>query len=336
MKNVRPFVHRLREQLKNRVVVLLYHRIANFTPDPQLLCVTPQHFADQMQVVRKYYKCMSLQDLKLSIQLRKFPHRGLVVTFDDGYLDNLQNALPVLEHFHIPATVFAVSEYVGKQDEMVSDVLERILLQAETLPPILQLRLGDETREWVLGNYPAQRTLWNVASGEYPSPRHECYRDLHHLLRPMTLVKRQAVLQQLLDWSGESWIAQPERRVLSVPELQRLSHSGLVEIGSHSANHLMLAQQPIETQQTEIAGSKLKLEHLLERKVTSFSYPYGGKSAVSKRTIDCVREAGFDIACDNIQGFVDNNSNLLALPRLLIRDWDGNEFRDRLQRAFFH
>src|ERR1035437_9884950 len=149
MKKLKSFVHGLRNILKDRVLILLYHRIANFEPDPQLLCVTPQHFAEQMQIVRKYYEYMSLQDLKLLIQSRKIPHRGLVVTFDDGYLDNLQNALPILEELHIPATVFVTSEYVGKQDEMESDILEFILLQKETLPPILQLRLGDKTWEWV-------------------------------------------------------------------------------------------------------------------------------------------------------------------------------------------
>jgi peptidoglycan/xylan/chitin deacetylase (PgdA/CDA1 family) len=276
---------------------------------------------------------MSLQDLKLLIQSRKIPHRGLVVTFDDGYLDNLQNAFPILEDFHIPATVFAISEYVGKQVEMTSDVLESILLQTETLPPILQLRLGEKTWEWVLENYPAQRTSWNVTMGEYPSPRHRCYDDLHRLLRPMTLAERQAVLQQLLDWSGGSSTERPERRVMNVPELLRISHSGLVEIGSHSANHLMLAQQPIEIQQTEITGSKFKLEQMLGREISSFAYPYGGKLAVDNSTIDCVREAGFDIACDNIQRTVNNNVNILALPRILIRDWDGKEFRNRLQKA---
>src|ERR1035437_6296156 len=147
MKNVKPFVHGLSNIFKDRVIILLYHRIADFEPDPQLLCVTPQHFAEQMEIVRNYYTYMSLQDLKSLIKLGKIPHRGLVVTFDDGYIDNLKHALPILEDFHIPATVFAISEYVGKQAELISDVLECILLQTETLPSILQLRLGEKTWE---------------------------------------------------------------------------------------------------------------------------------------------------------------------------------------------
>jgi hypothetical protein len=219
MNNVKPLIHGLLNILKDRVLILLYHRIANLEPDPQLLCVTPQHFAEQMQVVQKYYEYMSLQEMKLAIQSRKIPHRGLVVTFDDGYLDNLQNALPILEDFHIPATVFAISNYVGTQDELESDVLERILLQTETLPPILQLRLGEKTWEWVLGDYPAQRTSWNISLGEYPSPRHICYNDLHNLLLPMTLAERQTVLQQLIDWSRGLSTERPDRRVMNVSEL---------------------------------------------------------------------------------------------------------------------
>jgi peptidoglycan/xylan/chitin deacetylase (PgdA/CDA1 family) len=120
---------------------------------------------------------------------------------------------------------------------------------------------------------------------------------------------------------------------MNVSELLRISQSGLVEIGSHSSNHLMLAQQPIEMQQMEIAGSKRKLEQMLGRKISSFAYPYGGKSAVDNRTIDCVREAGFDIACDNIQRSVGIGANILALPRVLIRNWDGQDFHEKIQRA---
>ena len=254
MKHIRSFVHRWHNStFPNRVVILLYHRIADLM-HPHPLSVTREHFAEQLQVIKQYYEYISLQDLKSKLQSGRLPRKGIVVTFDDGYLEHL-------------------------------------LLQTKILPPTLQLHLGNETHEWSLGDCPAQQSAWLDDMGEYPTPRHRCYHDLRHLIRPMPLAQREAVIQQLIDWTDGAYSGRPERRVMNVNEMQRISHSGLVEIGAHSVHHLMLAQQPIEIQKAEISGSKLQLEQMLGRKISSFAYPYGKESAVDNKTVVCVKEA---------------------------------------------
>ncbi len=87
----------LRNRFAQGTVILLYHRVAELPSDPQLLCVTPQHFAEHLEILRKHANPMSLQQLVKTLQAGKLPRRGVLVTFDDGYVDNLNNAKPLLK-----------------------------------------------------------------------------------------------------------------------------------------------------------------------------------------------------------------------------------------------
>jgi peptidoglycan/xylan/chitin deacetylase (PgdA/CDA1 family) len=264
------------------------------------------------------------------------PHHAVVVTFDDGYADNFWHAAPLLERYDISATIFVTTGYVGTPRETMSDTLERILLQGETLPSSLTLKIDRETHRWILGNCPSQRVSWDVTLGAYPSPRHRCYYELHCLLRTMNASHRREVLSEVVRWAGCTEEERPERRIMNPDELQTVSRNGLIEMGAHTIWHVMLAQQPVETQLLEIEGCKRQLEHILGHSVTSFAYPYGGANAVNLQTKRCVQQAGFRLACDNVPGTVNRDVDLFALPRCLVRDWDGDEFHRRLQDAFLN
>ena len=80
------------------------------------------------------------------------PNRSIVVTFDDGYVDNLNYAKPLLEHFNVPATVYLVTEALIEGRNFWWDELEWALLQPETLPDWLTLSVKGSKYEWQLGN----------------------------------------------------------------------------------------------------------------------------------------------------------------------------------------
>src|SRR5262245_50672892 len=93
---------RLRERLSARGLILMYHRVADPDLDPWGLRVSPEHFAEQLEVVNRYFHPLSMQDLLRHLQRAKVPNRSIVVTFDDGYVDNLQHARPLLERYDVP------------------------------------------------------------------------------------------------------------------------------------------------------------------------------------------------------------------------------------------
>jgi peptidoglycan/xylan/chitin deacetylase (PgdA/CDA1 family) len=99
-------------------VALLYHRVADLRADPHLLGISQKHFHDHLEVIRSDAKPRSL------IEVVDALNRGcdvdpatVVLTFDDGYADNLYNAKAGLEQHAIPATFFVTTAYVGSGRE---------------------------------------------------------------------------------------------------------------------------------------------------------------------------------------------------------------------------
>jgi peptidoglycan/xylan/chitin deacetylase (PgdA/CDA1 family) len=89
---------------------LMYHRVADLNEYDQL-AVTPEHFKAHMVHLTKYYNVISLTDAVAKLAVANASVKDVVVTFDDGYLDNLTNAMPVLREFHIPATIFITTKF---------------------------------------------------------------------------------------------------------------------------------------------------------------------------------------------------------------------------------
>ena len=100
---------RVRNQFAPGGLVLLYHRVAEVPSDPFNLCVTPRHFAEHLEVLKKYTQPVPLQQLVKTSQEGNSPNWSVAITFDDGYADNLYNAKPLLEKYEIPATVFVAT-----------------------------------------------------------------------------------------------------------------------------------------------------------------------------------------------------------------------------------
>src|SRR6476619_301445 len=120
---------RLIYRMCSGTLILMYNRVAKLSNDPHLVAVSPQHFGEHLEVIRKCYIPLRLQRLVESLQERRIQKKTIVITFDDGYADNLHNASPLLEHHDIPATIFVTAGQAEKQQEFWWDELDRMLLQ---------------------------------------------------------------------------------------------------------------------------------------------------------------------------------------------------------------
>ena len=331
-------LRRLAQKLSPAVGVLLYHRVAETETDPQLLCVTPKHFAEHLEIIRRFCRPLSLQGLSKRLRSGLLPHRSLVTTFDDGYADNLHNAKPLLERFDVPATVFVTAGQVDSMQEFWWDELERILLATERLPASLKLTLSGKTYSWELGNGDKLQTpesrRWNVEMDISPSLRRQAYRELTPLMHRMDIQSRKSALDGLRAWAGIEETGRATHRAMTATELHQLSAGGLVEVGAHTMNHLCLAALPAADQESEIIDSKRCLEKLLGKPVRSFAYPYGTKQDYTDTSARLARSTGFDCACSNFPGVVRWCADRYQLPRLIVRDWDGETF-ERVIAGYF-
>jgi peptidoglycan/xylan/chitin deacetylase (PgdA/CDA1 family) len=320
-----------------QAVILLYHRVVDPVTDPQLLCVGIQQFAGHLAHLQQHYRVIDLRTFRASLREHSLPERTVVVTFDDGYADNLVNAKPLLERHAVPATMHVATRFLGQAAEFWWDDLENVLLLSPSLPETLRATVDGQEHVWQLGKSaraPAAFPNWNAQTWRTPTPRHQAYRDLHRLLRPLPADQQDAVLTQLRSQLTTPVPPRPTHRLLTPDELRSLAAGGLVEIGAHSVTHSMLTSLPLEAQRREMLESKRQLEAVIGRPVTSFAYPYGGHQMVSPETIALAKDCGFESACSTIAEPVRLGSDLFFLPRFLVRDWNGNEFARQL-RGFF-
>jgi len=157
LKGLRLGARWLRSRFVGEGLILGYHRVADVARDTYSLCVTPQHFAEQLQVLHKYTQPISLRQLAKGLLDGNLPKRSVVVTFDDGYADVVDYAAPLLERYQIPATVFVSTGYVGR--EFWWDELERIVLSAAVLPDELSLDVKVDSSRRCL-SHAGRRRAW--------------------------------------------------------------------------------------------------------------------------------------------------------------------------------
>lgn len=327
LRPARRLVRRIRNALSPGALILMYHRVAELSSDPHRLAVTPRHFAEHLAILRERAPVIRLEELVRRLQAGSRADRAIILTFDDGYADNLAHAKPLLERHEVPATVFVSTGYVGQSREFWWDELERLVLQPATLPRTLELRVRGETLRRDLGEGAtlgrAQRRAyggWHLGAASDPSPRHSLYRALYGLLHGLTIAEREAVLDGLRVWSGIGPAVRATHRVLTRAELRELGTGGLVEIGAHSVTHPALADLAAPRQRHEIQESRRFLEDTLGAPVRSIAYPHG---SYSHTTDALVREAGFEAACTSRQGVVRRGADPFQLPRIQVRDGSG-------------
>ena len=281
------------ECFRSRSIILLYHRIASVQPDPWSLCVTPQHFAEHLDVLHKYRRTRldQLQPGGWSVD------RGLsvAITFDDGYADNFLVAQRLLMQHDTPATFFIATGCIDAHREFWWDELERIVFQSSP-----------------------------TASME------ERYFSLYERLQPLSHEARRRVLDQMLTERGQPPVRRPSRRTLTSEELKELASESLFEIGAHTVTHPVLAEQPMDVQEREIRDSKEWLESFLRRPITSFSYPHGGKNHYTAATVRAVRHAGFSRACTTEFHPIGRRDSPWEWGRLQVSDIDGEQFEKLL------
>jgi peptidoglycan/xylan/chitin deacetylase (PgdA/CDA1 family) len=330
MRILRRRLGRVAKYLRGRLtpgsLILMYHRVTEVDSDPWSICVSPQNFAQQMEVLRSTGRVVPLQQLNQTLQQGN-PTWQIAVTFDDGYADNLYNAKPLLEYHNIPATMFLTTGYTEQQRDLWWDELDRLLLGSETLPEVLYLVINETTYRWELGTAACQQKgEWNPDE-DSTTLRLELYRTVYDLLSPLQAEARQKIMDELLAWAGCVPVLRSSHRIMNLEEMSAVGQGDLIEIGAHSVTHPFLSFLPTDRQWEEIYKSKICLEQITGQKVLSFAYPHGDYTT---QTSALVKEAGFTSACTTYAQSARRACDRFLLPRFQVGDWDGEEFARQL------
>ena len=297
-------------------LVLAYHRVASLTPDTHGLCVRPERFREHIRYLEDTCTPLTLEDTLWAARDNALPPRAVAVTVDDGYLDALTTAAPILCKYHVPATFFVNTESLDQEHEAWHDCVERVLLTEASLPSVLDVVVDGRRFEWPVMT-PEQRLAALFA--------------LHGPLMGTTSEGRREVVGRLVSWSGHALPVRHSHRVMVGDEVRALSGMPGCAVGSHSAHHLRLPIQPVDVMLAEVRGCRLRLEALLDRPVLSFSYPFGEHSP---SVVEAVRATPHLLAVTVERGLVTAATDPILLPRLEIRDCELQQFASLIERAF--
>jgi peptidoglycan/xylan/chitin deacetylase (PgdA/CDA1 family) len=308
-------------------VILMYHRVAIERSDPWGLCVSPIHFEEHLDVLRRHARVVSLEELHRSVMTGKVAPGTVAVTFDDGYADNLLAAEPLLRRYDVPATVFVASGYTDRGCEFWWDELERILLSPEDLPARMTITLSHGAHALDLGTSahysPAtagRHVRWRAYETNPPTERHAVFLASWEQLVTLRDADQWRALRSLLDVAGQVPAMRPSTRPMTADEIGALARGGVMEIGAHTLTHPALPSLAPQQQEAEIRGGVVVLESILGHPIRGFAYPHG---RFTEDTVRIVRDAGFAYAC---AGVPSRSATLdpFALGRVGVPDCDGD------------
>ena len=321
-----------------KAIILMYHRITCAELDPWGMCVSPENFSEHLAAIKAIATPMSLVDYARSLVAGTLPARAVVVTFDDGYADNFEQALPLLRRHQVPATLFVTTCHIDSDREFWWDRLETVLLAEGTLPALLHLQLpGGESSDWLPGAA-ATYTLEDMKADKdlrawsaRPGTRLRFFYDIWKMLWPMPDAVREKVLDQVERWAGVGKFQGEARRSMTAEEIRIMGREGVMEIGSHTVDHPPLPAHESSVQVAQIRQSRDRLQEITGLPVTTFAYPHG---EYSDETVGILRELGFECAVTVERKLAGEGCNVMKLPRFGVKDVGGDAFSAELERWF--
>ncbi len=304
----------VRSKLVKHGLILGYHRINRLSWDPFRLAVSPESFAQQLEVLQKHANVLPLHELAEARASGDIPPRSIAITFDDGYADHLSVAQPLLEHAGLPSTIFISTGYLGR--EFWWDTLTSLVSSIDPANP-LSVDAGGSKFEWRPESEPGIHGRSTLLA------------SLHKFLMPLSADECLDSLKQLAESSGVIRTEKSDNLAMTELEVIQLASDDLTTIGCHTVSHPMLARLEPGQQRSEVMQSKQTLEALTGHSVNGFSFPYGSQS---RSSVQLVEECGFTHACASHNDVVWRNSNPFCLPRIWIPDCTGNTFHKLIRR----
>lgn len=283
--------------------VLIFHRVLA-EPDP-LYPDEPdaRRFDTLLGWLSRSFNVLPLDRAVRELGAGTLPARAAAITFDDGYHDNFSVAMPLLRKHGLTATFFIATGFLDG-GRMWNDTV------AEAVRGFTGEHL--DLNAVGLGSFPVRD--WNE--------KRLAIRALLPRLKHLPLDERLARAEAV---AARCAVELPADLMMSSEQVKQMRAAGMA-IGAHTQNHPILARLDDAHAREEIAGSKHRLESLLDERVTLFAYPNGKPSQdYLPAHVAMVLDAGFDAAVSTAVGAARRGADMMQLPRFT--PWDRTELR---------
>lgn len=291
-----------------RLSVLMFHRV---TPVPDTLFPDEMHaerFDRLCASLKRWFNVLPLADAAQRLREGRLPSRSLCITFDDGYADNCEVALPILQRHGLTAAFFITTGFLDG-GRMWNDSL----IETARACRLAELDLDDLG----LGRHPL---------GGFQA-RRQAAQALIRGVKYQGVARRLALCAQIAERAG---VELPTDLMMTPAQVASLRRAGM-EIGAHTLSHPILASLGEAEARAEVLGSKAYLEALLGERVGLFAYPNGKPGEdYSPATVELVRELGFDAAVSTEWGTTRRGDDPMQIRRFTPWDHSPTRFGWRL------
>ncbi len=294
-----------------KLFILIYHQVLDEADFMRPGEVDKQAFTWQMALLSRYFNVLPLPEALAGLQQGTLPPRAVTITFDDGYADNLHNAVPILKSFGLSATFFIASGYLDGGRMWNDTVIEAV--RACSLPQLDLTAIG-------LTSYDIDTPQKKRAAAQ------QIIKAIKHLPYPQRLECTRYLEQQVQSL--------PDDLMLTSEQLIQLQKSGM-EIGGHTVSHPIMAKLAAADAKAEVLDNQLFLQQLLATKLRYFAYPNGkpGDDYLPEHR-QLIADCGYQAAFSTRWGVADKHSDIWQLPRFTPWDTTPLRFMLRLIRMY--
>jgi peptidoglycan/xylan/chitin deacetylase (PgdA/CDA1 family) len=292
--------------LRNRLSILIFHRVL---AEPDRIFpseMDARRFEQRLVYLKNCFNLISLREGVCGLRDGNLPQRAACITFDDGYADNAEIALPILQRQGVHATFFVATGFLDG-GRMWNDTVIELIRRAPQRLDLSALGLGSHLLD---DSDSRRRTIGSILDA----------------LKYLPIGERSERVAALARHLG---VALPDNLMMRSEQVQQLHRAGM-EIGGHTVNHPIVARMEATEAKAEMANGKARLEALIDAPVTLFAYPNGkpGQDYLAEHAA-MARELGFEAAVSTAWGAAKPGSDLFQLPRFT--PWDDSQFKFSLR-----
>jgi len=299
--------HLYRRKNARSLLILTYHSVLpysdNFKSFDHRNCVSTERFDQQLTFLKNTYQPIAMHQALDRLRNNTITGQEIVITFDDGFLNNKRYALPVLQKHGLSAVFYITTSFIGQQEMLWTEIVNDIIMTA--VCEKININLEQET----------SLSLQSVAEREQASVK------VRNYLKYQPWKVQEDVIGQLIEFSGYRQRAitrAPDRYTfMDWNDVRELDKAGM-EVGSHTHNHLLLNMLNTDESIQELQISRDLIEKNLKKKCPLFSYPNGAIGNFLPHHFDQLKNLGYHCAVTQVPGYNTSQTPFYALRRINI------------------
>lgn len=284
---------------RKKAIILTYHLLIPEEKNStrQVCSINEEEFNKHLKWMSRHYKFVKLSEIVNCLEKGiEYPKRCIAVTFDDGYA-NFLHAYTILKKMRIPVTVFISSSLISSEEMFWYDLVEYIINNNKKSQVVVYLS-GEKV---ILDSYNREENIEKIVNILKSMPNKEKDKEIFK------------IKNILMD--NDKINIEKDYKALKWKDIDELCKDPLINIGSHTKNHVILSRLTEKQIKDELEGSKLEIERNITCDVEFFSYPNGQPDDYNSLAKEMILNAGYKCACTTIEEFNDISEDLYELKR---------------------